>query len=93
VSATDPTVVVTDTSERAELTRLRELLTTRFNEGELRTFCFDLGIDYDDLPGAGKADRARELVSYYERRGQVAVLVENGKRLRPDTPWDTVRSG
>jgi hypothetical protein len=62
VSATDPTVTVTDTSVRGKIIRLRELLTTRFNEGELRTFCFDLGIDYDDLPGAGKAGRARELV-------------------------------
>lgn len=87
VPATDPTVAVTGTSERAELTRLRELLTTRFDEGELRTLCFDLGIDYDDLPGAGKADKARELVSYCARHARLADLPARGRQVRPDISW------
>ncbi len=85
-------VVATSSPERTTLIRLREVLATRFNEGELRTLCFDLGIDYDNLPGAGKADTARELVGYCERHNQVAALVEHGTRLRPDIPWDTLRS-
>ncbi|MFP4436184.1 MAG: TIR domain-containing protein [Chloroflexaceae bacterium] len=87
VSATGPTVAVTDTPERGELTRLRELLTTRFNEGELRTLCFDLGIDYDDLPGAGKADKARELVSYCARHARLVDLPARGRQVRPDISW------
>jgi hypothetical protein len=85
--ATDPTVAVTDTSVRGEIIRLRELLITRFNEGELRTFCFDLGIDYDDLPGAGKSDKARELVSYCARHTRLADLLAHGRQVRPDVSW------
>jgi hypothetical protein len=42
------------------LINLRQILTERFDESELRTLCFDLGIDYDDLPGSGKVDKARD---------------------------------
>ena len=33
-------------------------LTEYFNEEELRDLCFRLDVDYDDLPGAGKAGKA-----------------------------------
>lgn len=70
------------------LTMLRQVLDERFGAGELRTFCFDLGIDYDDLPGESKADKARELVSYVERHGRLSHLVALGKARRPDISWD-----
>jgi hypothetical protein len=56
---------------------LLQILETRFNDGELRKLCFFLDIDYDSLPGAGKADKARE-------------LVETGKQLRTDIVWPDV---
>jgi hypothetical protein len=71
------------------LTELRKLLAARFNTGELRTLCFDLGVDYEDLPGESKADKARELVSYCERRDCLDKLVQIGRQLRPDVPWQT----
>ena len=73
--------------DQAYLIQLRQVLTTRFGAGELRTLCFDLGMDYDDLPGEGKASRARELVGYLARRDRIADLIRVGKRLRPDIPW------
>jgi hypothetical protein len=42
-----------------------------------------LGLDYDDLPGAGKKDKARELVGYYHRRGRIDKLVQACLRRRP----------
>ncbi len=78
----------TDRTPLRELARLRSLLAARFSEGELRTLCFDLGIDYDDLPGGGKAERARELVGYLERHGRIGELVQLGRRARPDVPWE-----
>jgi tetratricopeptide (TPR) repeat protein len=66
------------------LIRLRQILTERFDEGELHTLCFDLGVDYDNLPGQSKADKARELVEHLERHGRVSNLVETGKKLRSD---------
>jgi len=67
--------------------RLREILTRYFDAGELRTLCFDLGVDYDSLPGEGKASKARELVAYLERHSRLPELVEMGKQQRPDVPW------
>jgi hypothetical protein len=69
-------------------TQLRQLLSSRFSEGELQTFCFDLGVDYETLPGEGKADKARELVEYLERHSRIQECVELGKQLRPDVPWE-----
>ena len=53
------------------LSELRQRLVEHFTEGELRTLCFDLGIDYDALPAFGKADKARELVAYLESRQRI----------------------
>ncbi len=50
------------------LINLRQILATRLSEEELRTLCFDLGVDYENLGGGSKAAHARELVSYFERR-------------------------
>ncbi len=73
---------------RKYLAQLRQVIETCFSEGELRTFCKDLGVDYGALPGRGKAEKAYELVGYMERRGLTPELVEFGKRLRPRASWD-----
>ena len=73
--------------EHEPLIQLRQLLVTHFDEGELRTLCFDLDVDCDSLPGEGKANKARELVSYLQRRNQILDLVQTGRRLRPNAPW------
>lgn len=72
----------------SKLARLRQILTERFSEDELRTLCFDLGVDYEVLPAEGKAGKARELVSYLERRKRLSELVKVGQRLRPDISWE-----
>jgi internalin A len=65
---------------------LRELLKS-FSDNELRDMCFELCVDYEELPGEGKSGKARELISYLDRRGRLAELVAVGKRLRPDVGW------
>lgn len=76
--------------EREHLIKLHRTLSNRFREGDLRTLCFTLGVDYDDLPGEGKSDKARELIVYLEHRDRIPELVETGKQLRPDISWDDV---
>ena len=73
-----------DTTGQANHGQLRQLLTTHFNESELRDLCFDLRVDYDSLPGEGKGDKARELVAYLERRGRTSELLDACLRLRPN---------
>lgn len=72
------------------LSRLRQLITRHLNDSELRTLCFDLEVDYDSLLGEGKADKARELIAYLDRRGRIADLLKIGKLSRPDILWDDV---
>ena len=71
----------------AELRQLRQVLVTRFDKGELNTLCFELDIDYDDLPNEGKENRARELIVRLGHRGCISDLVRIGEKLRPDIPW------
>ena len=71
-------------SREEYLVTLRQKLEEYFDDGELRTLCFDLGIDYDGLPGEGKANKARELVAYLERRRRIPELVAKIKEMRPD---------
>jgi len=75
---------------RVDLSGLREILSTYFDDGELRDLCFDLGVDHDNLGVEGRGNKARELLSYLKRRGRISELLETGKRLRPDVPWDDV---
>ena len=69
--------------------RLFEILNAHFDDGELRTLCFYLDVDYDNLTG-GKVGKMRELVNYLERRQRIPDLVTIGKRLRSDVSWQDV---
>jgi hypothetical protein len=83
-------VAVTPTTDREYLVQLREMLTASFDAGELRTLCFDLGIDYDDLPGEGKGNKVRELITYLERRDRIPELVRICEQQRPNVAWRDV---
>ena len=76
-------------SKRISLTNLRQMLACRFNESELRDLCFDLKVDYDNLPGEGKSDKARELIAYLDRRNSISELVRMGQQIRPDISWSS----
>jgi hypothetical protein len=82
------TVLEPGATKQRYLTRLRQVLATHFDEDELRTLCFDLEIDYDDLAARGKANKARELVEHLERRDLIPDLVRIGKQFRPQVCWD-----
>ena len=73
--------------EQRQAVRLRQTLVERFDEEELRTLCYDLGIDFESLPAEGRAGKARELVAYLERRQRLGDLARVGEALRPDIPW------
>jgi hypothetical protein len=62
---------------------LRTALVQHYSDGELRTLCADLGIDYESLPGSGKVDKARELVAYAQRHGRLEELLATVRQERP----------
>ncbi len=62
---------------------LWQALSEGYNESELRDLCFELSIDYEDLPGDAKSAKARELVLYAKRHSLTAQLVEQVMAGRP----------
>ena len=81
------------TSPALDFTQIRRLPTAineQFNEEELRDLCFELGVDYENLPAGSKANKARELVTYFARRQQIPDLTAALHDRRPHTPWENL---
>ncbi len=76
---------MTDTADgrSIDLPRLLQQVRALFSDGELRDLCFDLGVDYENLAGATKSDKARELILYMERQARLPDLVNRVFELRP----------
>jgi hypothetical protein len=71
------------------LSHLRQDLAKYFDREELRTLCFDLGIEHENLPDA-KDSLARELVAHCERHQRTFELTRKCRELRPDVSWPNV---
>ena len=65
---------MTEPEQTSDLATIHQQLVTRFNEEELKTLCFELEVEYDDLPASGRVNKARELVTYLNRRGRLPEL-------------------
>jgi hypothetical protein len=74
------------------LIHLRRLIVERYSLSELQTLCFDLGVNYDDLPGEALSDKARELILKMGRRRRLDQLLTVLAQSRPDLPRETILS-
>ena len=72
------------TETASPLQRLRQVLAERFSESELKQLCADLKVDYEDIEGDSKGDKAFNLVAFFERRGEAAVLSAAVRKARPN---------
>lgn len=68
--------------------KLFQILCDLFSESELKTLCFHLGVDYDALPDVGKNNKVRELIGLLERQKRIQELLEEGKKVRPNSEWN-----
>lgn len=57
-----------------------------FSLDELRQLAFELGVDFDNLPGMTKERKAQELVLFVDRRSQLEMLVQAVREMRPNVP-------
>ncbi len=70
------TILEERSPKQRQLAKLRQLLTNRYNEDELRMCCFEFDVNYDnDLLGEGKTNKARDFVMHLERHGRIPELV------------------
>ena len=63
---------------------LHRLLTQSLTQRDLMALTFEMGLDYDDLPGDLLVDKARSLVLAVRRHGAEAHLLALLRRYRPD---------
>jgi hypothetical protein len=69
------------------LSELRQTINRLFNEQDLRTLCFDVGVDYDDIGGETKESKVRELILHQYRRGLLRNLIMKCAEHREDVRW------
>jgi len=74
---------IVDGLEQLILARLIHNLESTFDDEEIRTLCFNLSVNYDDLQGPGRAAHIRGLVGFCFRHGRIGELIDEFQRLRP----------
>jgi hypothetical protein len=72
------------------LTQLHRAIVDHFDLEELRTLCYDLGVNYDDLRGEALSGKARELILKMGRKRQLDELLSLLARTRPNLPREIV---
>lgn len=74
------------------LANLRDQITASFNIDELKDLCFELQIDYEDLPGDSKRAKVRELIEYCQRHGLIPDLKQQVHSSRPELNFQEIDS-
>lgn len=75
---------------RPEMQQMRMQMAEFFNLNDLQDLCWELGIQYEDLPGAGLSAKVRELLSFCWRNGRLPDLLEYCRTARPHVEWPTL---
>lgn len=73
-----------------DLRKLLRAINDSFSEDDLRDLCFDLQLDFENLPGTVKKDKARELIIHFDRRKRINVLVTAFRELRPGVDIEAI---
>lgn len=67
--------------------RLRQNLIQAFDLSELRALCVDLGLDWENIGGETKNDKALNLVLELEKAERIPELLAKCKTQRPNLDW------
>lgn len=72
--------------------QLRATLNENFSAEDLQLLCYDLRLDYDDLPGSSKATKIVSLLEVLGRTDRVVELIDRCAMLRPQVVWTELRA-
>jgi hypothetical protein len=79
------------TTESAKyLSTLHEQIDRYFNFSEVKTLCFNLGVDYENIPGDIRSAFIRNLIISLAKRDRLQELVDLARRERPRVNWQDV---
>jgi hypothetical protein len=70
--------------EQEHLNNLHNKMSDGLSMSELRTACFLLGVDYENLPGNTKMDKVTEVLWHMKRRKTIYMLENVLYEMRPD---------
>ena len=62
-------------------------IVAHFNMAELKSLCYDLLIDIENMNTSKKDAFVRDIIDYFVRRNQLEELVSACEELRPHVPW------
>jgi hypothetical protein len=82
-----PIFTAEDDGQKVDFAKVHQIINASFDEGELRTLCFYLNIDYESLPAVGKVGKVEELIKYSVRHQRFHELLEKCRELRPNVVW------
>lgn len=69
------------------LIRLRKLMVDAFTLEDIRTLCFDLHVNFDELPHPGLTPKIRSLIQLMIGNGRLPDLVTAVTHTRPHVNW------
>lgn len=72
--------------QQIDRVQLAQLLDDTFDTNELRSLCFALSVDYDNIPGDTKRNKIEGLIEQLGRTGRMAELWEQYRQRRPRHP-------
>ncbi len=80
--------MATDSSKY--LATLHKQIDQYFSLAEVRTLCFEMGVDYENIPGNMKSAFIRNLIVSLARKGQLQEIVDLVRIQRPHVAWENV---
>lgn len=79
------------TSESAQyLTTLHKQIDSYFSFSEVKTLCFELGVDYENIPGDSRSAFIRNLIVSLARQNRLQELVDKVRAERGFVDWQDV---
>ncbi|MBK7914659.1 MAG: hypothetical protein IPJ94_00045 [Chloroflexi bacterium] len=68
--------------------QLRRILVNYFDASELKELCFDLDIDFEQIAGRHKGEKALELIALIVRNNRLEELSQLVQQYRPTLNWN-----
>lgn len=75
------------TGELRTRSTFHDQMVESFSMDEIRQICFDLAVNFDELPGERLSAKCRELYLLVERRGDLPKLIAVCQAARPGDNW------
>ncbi|MCP4426814.1 MAG: hypothetical protein GY803_20190 [Chloroflexi bacterium] len=75
------------------LSKLHKQIDKYFSFNEVKTLCFDLGVDYENIPGDMRSAFIRNLIVSMAKWNRLQELVDKVREERPFANWQNVPSG